>query len=325
LPKTADLTGRISQTESNLNKFGQLEEGITKVTEETEMVAEEMKDILGSIRVSIDRLENRVNQVSTELQEVRDAEAQTRGIDGGDNIDEETKNQIKRLEESVADISESMGALKSLPEDVTGAVNNSRHALNNTQEVGERLEVIWDNLQSTLGYGARKTFRCDSCGSHGYVASQVTCSRCGITGWYGWYPTDQDLPAAMLGSNSTDPDELTETVVEPDDIDKTDALSDINGMAEMFGIADLTAEGTEVKHDTGRDKTPEISELEEMMRSAGVKDILDVPRLSEDTEETETGDSIQVTEDYNSDDAVTEPDNKSKPQKKKRAKKSDKQ
>jgi hypothetical protein len=67
----ADLTNRVMQAELAVGKIEQLEGDITRATEETEMVSEEMRDILGTIRTSIDGLDGRVNQMSSEVQQLQ--------------------------------------------------------------------------------------------------------------------------------------------------------------------------------------------------------------------------------------------------------------
>ncbi|GEM_PF-1845246 len=183
-----ELDSRVAQFETVTEKVGQFEEGLAKAGEDTQMVSEEMQDILGSIRVSIDGLEGRLNGLNTEVQEVKArepevaepqvVESQTREIE---IVDEETKNRVNRLEETVADINETLDLL---PEKVQKAMSESKDA-------GKRVEVVSGNLQSTLGFNIRKTFRCESCGSSSFVASQVVCTKCGAGSWWGWWPAKE--------------------------------------------------------------------------------------------------------------------------------------
>jgi len=204
------LAGRVAQTETAIEKITHLEGEVAKVAEATEIVSQDFKDILGSVRSSIDGLESRLNQMGSQIQEIKEtagsaprAETQEKA-----EVDEETKNKIRRLERAVADITD---ALKSLPEDVRHALANSREATNLSRETGNRLEVISTNLQSTLGYGIKKTFRCDSCGSQGFVASQVVCSKCGTAGWWGWWPPKEE--AAHI-ENESDESVEADSIVE---------------------------------------------------------------------------------------------------------------
>ncbi len=186
-----ELAGRVAQVEAGVAKTEQFDEQLAEAKEETQMVSEEMQDILGSIRVSIDALDGRLNAMNSEMQELKDREPEVVETEPEENeneeiaeaaIDEETRSKIKRLEEFIADINET---LESLPQDVQKALEDSKDA-------NERLEVISDNFQATLGYGIKKSFRCESCGTHGTVASQVACTKCGTSSWWGWWPENED-------------------------------------------------------------------------------------------------------------------------------------
>lgn len=59
------------------------------------------------------------------------------------------------------------------------------------QLMGSRLEGVLDNLKSTLGYRAQKTFTCASCEADGNVAAKVKCTSCGKENWWGWWPESQ--------------------------------------------------------------------------------------------------------------------------------------
>ena len=69
------------------------------------------------------------------------------------------------------------------------------------------MESISTELKRTLGYGIQKTFKCDSCGSEGFVASQVICSKCGTGSMWGWWPTDEE--AAELGNETAETESLS--------------------------------------------------------------------------------------------------------------------
>ena len=56
------------------------------------------------------------------------------------------------------------------------------------QLIGSRMEGVLDNLKSTLGYRAQKTFTCTSCDADGDVAAKVKCTGCGKENWWGWWP-----------------------------------------------------------------------------------------------------------------------------------------
>ncbi|NQT71318.1 MAG: hypothetical protein HQ553_00940 [Chloroflexi bacterium] len=273
----ADLTYRVMQAEAAMGKIGQLEGDITKTGEETEMVAEEMRDILGTIRISIDGLDGKINQVSSEvqqLQESKDNELETQATTLADvAVDEETKQKIKRLQEAVADMTDTIEAM---PEEIRTAVTNSQSAIIASQGNSERLEIIWDNLQSTPGFGARKTFRCESCGSHGYIASQVSCSKCGTSSWFGWWPSYEEMQemeanATAHSHDSTEQEEITE-------------------MAEMFGSDESVAEVAEVQDLPDIDENPEIPDIDELAK------MIEDAGIANETEETESMESVELPE-----------------------------
>lgn len=161
------LSNRLSQTEDSIARIDQLEEGLAKAVEETEMVSEEMKDILGTLRISIEGLETRLNQVDTGTSE---------GEDGNE--------KIEQLEETIASMKDTIDTLKPMTDDV-------RKAIDSSTEINKRMDVISGNLQATMGYGIQKAFRCDSCGTGGYVTTQVVCSNCGTESWWGWWPQSE--------------------------------------------------------------------------------------------------------------------------------------
>ena len=59
------------------------------------------------------------------------------------------------------------------------------------QLMGSRMEGVLDNLKSTLGYRAQKTFTCAACEVDGNVAAKVQCTNCGKENWWGWWPQSE--------------------------------------------------------------------------------------------------------------------------------------
>lgn len=293
-----DLTNRLAQSEKQLAKIDPLEEGLTKAGEETQMVSEEMRDILGSIRSSIDGLENRLNQMGSEVAEVKAREPQIVRVENtpvesaSNTIDEETLNKMQRLEMAIADINETVGTL---PEEVRNALAYSQNAMNSAQDLDERVEIISDNLQSTLGYSVRKTFRCESCGTQGFVASQVSCSKCGTSGWFGWWPPDQEIPESMCRTTA--------------EINNEEKQPDVTEMAEMFESATEEFENAEEPGST------EMTNLAEMLQVVGAGDLVtkmeEVPELAELAEMLESTHTTGETEGANEigeTDEMIEPD-----------------
>ena len=172
-----DLASRLSQAEAALGQIDQLESGLAKAGEDIEIISEDMKDVIGSLRVSIDGLESRLDQVNAVQQEGGKGE-----VKAEETKDEQAREKVKQLEEAVTEMSTRVA---SLPQDVKNNVDSIRSA-------NERLDVITANLQSTIGYGIQRTFKCDSCGTEGLVANQIICSQCGHESWWGWWPRKEE-------------------------------------------------------------------------------------------------------------------------------------
>lgn len=182
------LTGRLSQAETAVEKIAHLEGEVSKVAEATEIVSQDFKDILGSLRSTIDAFEKRLNEMSAQIEAVQ--QSTPTGPAAAAGPDEETRGRIRSLEKAIGDMADT---LRPLPDDVRRALSGSRKAAGEAEELGKRLEIISSNLQMTLGYGIKKAFRCDSCGSQGFVASRVVCSKCGTASWWGWWPTNEEI------------------------------------------------------------------------------------------------------------------------------------
>ncbi|MBI4313000.1 MAG: hypothetical protein HY681_14660 [Chloroflexi bacterium] len=55
-------------------------------------------------------------------------------------------------------------------------------------QLAGRVDQLSGDLQATPGNGLQKSFSCGACGTSGNVATQVKCTNCGETYWWGWYP-----------------------------------------------------------------------------------------------------------------------------------------
>lgn len=184
-----ELARRLMQIEATIDRMPQIEEELGRVNETTEFVSEEMKDILGSLRASIDGLEARIDQADSELRDVKETQAIALGAGEETGLDEETRARIDRLESLASELAET---IKTLPPEVRSALSNSQNANRTAEDLKARLDTMVGNLQATMGYGLRNTFTCESCGSAGLVASQVFCSKCGTGTWWGWFPSETE-------------------------------------------------------------------------------------------------------------------------------------
>jgi len=53
--------------------------------------------------------------------------------------------------------------------------------------IERRIEAMEEHLEGTPALGLRKWFKCD-CGTTGFVAIRVKCTKCGKEDWWGWFP-----------------------------------------------------------------------------------------------------------------------------------------
>ncbi len=85
-------------------------------------------------------------------------------------------------------------------EQLESAVSETRVAIRQIQQVLQALagsiegvrgkvEATSDDLQATPGYAIKKTFSCQSCHGHGFVAARMTCTQCGTESLWGWWPS----------------------------------------------------------------------------------------------------------------------------------------
>jgi hypothetical protein len=89
--------------------------------------------------------------------------------------------RLEKLEGAVSRVGQSEGASAQLQAQL-GALANQ------LQVVNGRVDEILQHLPNTLGYGARETFTCGSCGAQGFVAVPIMCTHCRQQTWLGWWP-----------------------------------------------------------------------------------------------------------------------------------------
>ena len=92
------------------------------------------------------------------------------------------EHRLDRLETSVG--------RQSQPADCESAAKLNRLGAAMRQLKSE-LETAKSGLEHTPDYRMGLDFTCDSCGSHGTVATLHRCTSCGRQGWFGWWPSDQ--------------------------------------------------------------------------------------------------------------------------------------
>ncbi len=167
------LSDRVTQAEQASDKIDQLEQALAKVAEDTQTFSEDFKDVLGSLRASIDGLESQLAQICADQPATGESEA---------TPDQDTLERIGRLEDALETFN---AAISVFPQELQGVQEN-------IGQISSRVETITTDLHRTLGYAIQKEFKCASCGSEGLVASQVICSKCGTGSMWGWWPGNQD-------------------------------------------------------------------------------------------------------------------------------------
>lgn len=55
------------------------------------------------------------------------------------------------------------------------------------EKIDCRVVTVTRKLQDTPSYGVRGDYKCESCGSTGFVAEPLKCTSCGKEGWWGWW------------------------------------------------------------------------------------------------------------------------------------------
>lgn len=59
------------------------------------------------------------------------------------------------------------------------------------QKVNNQVRGVLRGLEGTPGYDIRNSFTCESCGSHGFIAIPMRCTKCKGEGWWGWWPKQE--------------------------------------------------------------------------------------------------------------------------------------
>lgn len=54
-----------------------------------------------------------------------------------------------------------------------------------------KLTEIEEDFKNSLFYNVRKRFRCSECGETGWIAVQITCTKCKKQESWGWIPEEE--------------------------------------------------------------------------------------------------------------------------------------
>jgi hypothetical protein len=66
-------------------------------------------------------------------------------------------------------------------------VEQLENRLDELETLIDAVEEINTHLHGTPDFGLKNRFKCD-CGSSGYVALHIKCTKCGRETWWGWHP-----------------------------------------------------------------------------------------------------------------------------------------
>ena len=121
-----------------------------------------------------------ITMVRRQLREERAAQRQKAPAarDGEKSLPEPTAVAPK----SIAPIDQRLASLES-------EIDNLRGRIETMETASATLKDLEARLDSTLGLGLRKHFKCD-CGASGFVALHVQCTKCGRESLWGWFPKE---------------------------------------------------------------------------------------------------------------------------------------
>lgn len=73
------------------------------------------------------------------------------------------------------------------PGSLEGKVRQLETRVQSLEATSAKIEDIETRLHGTPALGLRQRFKCD-CGSSGYVAIHIKCTKCGREDYWGWWP-----------------------------------------------------------------------------------------------------------------------------------------
>ncbi len=110
--------------------------------------------------------------------------------------EEKTASQVRtgKLEDRVESDFQStvkpppeMTLLQSKLESLKSKFQQLENRVEALEALGVELEDIESHINGTPALGLKRRFKCD-CGSSGYVALLIKCTKCGRETWWGWHP-----------------------------------------------------------------------------------------------------------------------------------------
>lgn len=117
-------------------------------------------------------------------------------------VQEANVDPVSSLQATVLDLAQRLSRVEAaveklggLEKERTGAATAAQASpaqlqaiVKRVQEVSQEVRSISAKLQGTLGYDIYHSFKCDSCGTQGLVATTFKCTACGHQAWRGWSP-----------------------------------------------------------------------------------------------------------------------------------------
>jgi len=70
---------------------------------------------------------------------------------------------------------------------LVGKIQQLESRVEALEALGTEREDIETRINGTPALGLKHRFKCD-CGSSGYVALRIKCTKCGRETWWGWHP-----------------------------------------------------------------------------------------------------------------------------------------
>ncbi len=99
--------------------------------------------------------------------------------------------RMTRAETNISRLSQQGGGAPDVSASVQRLSQRLETVVKNLQKVNSQVDGVSKGLEGTPGYNIRNDFACKSCGSHGFIALPMRCTKCGEEGWWGWWPKEK--------------------------------------------------------------------------------------------------------------------------------------
>ncbi len=99
--------------------------------------------------------------------------------------------RMTKVETNISGLSQQEGSAPDISASVQRLSQRLEAVVKNLQKVNSQVGGVLRGLEGTPGYGIRNAFTCQSCGSHGFIALPMRCTKCDEEGWWGWWPKEK--------------------------------------------------------------------------------------------------------------------------------------